>query len=350
MKLCIVGLPQTGKKLFFELLIGSSINTDRQKTIAGVAEIKDARFESLAAMYQPKKEVKARINLSLLPGFETGNAEKSIFKDIDDADAICHVVRAFNDDSVYHVSGSVNPLRDIESINSELLLYDLIFIEKRMERIIKDSKIRFEKRLQEEEKLLTRFRRHLESDKPLRTASISDEEAKLISGYPFLTKKPLLIALNVNDASETGTETLAKICEELMMDIISIPVKTEWEISQLENAEEQRAFMDDAGIAESALSMLSSHVIKVLGLISFFTVGKDEVRQWLIRADSSAPEAAGAIHTDIQRGFIRAEVMKYADLMEHGTEENLKKAGKFHILGKDYIVEDGDIINFRFNV
>ncbi|MCL1911118.1 MAG: YchF family ATPase [Leptospirales bacterium] len=350
MKLCIIGLPQTGKKLLFELLAGSSVNADRQKTVTGVAEIRDTRFESLAAMYQPKKEARARIELSLLPGFETGGAEKDIFKDIDDADAICHVVRAFNDDSVYHVSGSVNPLRDIGNVNSELFLHDLIFIEKRMERITKDSKARSDKRLQEEEKLLSRFRLHLESDKPLRTLSLSDEETKLIAGYPFLTGKPVLIALNVNDASDAATEALAKTCEESMMDMISVPVKTEWEISQLESAEERREFMEDAGIAESALSILSSHVIKVLGLISFFTVGKDEVRQWLIRSGSFAPEAAGAIHSDIQRGFIRAEIMKYADLIEHGTEEGVKKAGKFHVAGKDYIVEDGDIINFRFNV
>ncbi|MDR3237549.1 MAG: DUF933 domain-containing protein [Spirochaetia bacterium] len=352
MKLGIIGLPQTGKKLLFELLTGSvALSADKQKAAAGVAEIKDPRFESLVSMYLPKKEVRARIDLSLLPGFETSSAaEKDIFRDIADVDALCHVVRAFSSSSVYHVNGSVNPSRDIENMNAELLLHDLIFIEKRMERIAKDLRARDEKRLHEEEKLLARFRERLEAGAPLRGAVISDEESKAIASYPFLTRKPILIALNTADAETKTDDAVEKLCAAAGMDSVSIPVQLEWEISKLDSAEEQREFMADSGITESALVLLSSLSMKALGLISFFTVGKDEVRQWLIRRGSSAPEAAGAIHTDIQRGFIRAEIMKYADLIEFETEDGVKKAGKFHIMGKDYTVEDGDIINFRFNV
>ena len=354
MKLGIVGLPQTGKKLFFELLTNTELkDVNIQKASAGVAEIKDPRFEKLAKMYEPKKEVRARIDLNLLPGFEPGSsAAQDIFREIADVDALCHIVRAFNDSSVYHVNGSVNPTRDIANVNSELLLHDLIFIEKRMERIAKDRKARDEKRFAEEEKLMTRFREHLEADKPLRSIEVSDEEAKLIASYPFLTRKPTLIVLNTADGTESSEsiDAAIKLCAETGSDVISVPVKLEREIAQLESEEERLEFMADAGISESALVLLSALAMKSLGLMSFFTVGKDEVRQWLIRQGSLAPEAAGAIHTDIQRGFIRAEVIKYNDLIELNTEDAVKKAGKFFVMGKDYVVEDGDIINFRFNV
>lgn len=354
MKLGIIGLPQTGKKLFFELLTGTELNElNTQKSVTGVTEIKDPRFDKLANMYKPKKEVRARVDLNLLPGFETGSSTtQDLFKEIADVDALCHIVRTFNDSSVYHVNGSVNPARDITNVNSELSLHDLIFIEKRMERIAKDLKAREEKRLREEEKLLVRFREHLEADKPLLSADVSDEEKKLTASYPFLTKKPVLIVLNTADASDNSAEMQAAIslCAETGVDVISVPVKLEKEIAQLDSEEERLEFMADAGISESALALLSSLAMKSLGLMSFFTVGKDEVRQWLIKRGSSAPEAAGAIHSDIQRGFIRAEVIKYGDLIELGSEDAVKKAGKLHVMGKDYIVEDGDIINFRFNV
>ncbi len=356
MKLGIIGLPQTGKKLLYELLTGVEINpasVDRQKPVAGVAEIKDTRFNALAAMYQPKKEVRARIDMNLLPGFETGSqTAQDLFRDIADVDALCHVVRAFNDSSVYHVNGSVNPARDIENVNSELILHDLIFIEKRMERIGKERKAKDEKRLHEEEALLAKFREHLEADKPLRTfGQISEEDSRIIASYPFLTRKPVLAVLNVSDPSEIQTimEPLKDLAEKSAIDIMAVPVKLEGEIAQLDESE-QKEFMADAGITESALVLLSSLAMKSLGLMSFFTVGKDEVRQWLIRLNSTAPVAAGAVHTDIQRGFIRAEVMKYSDLIELGSEEAVKKAGKLYVNGKDYIVEDGDIINFRFNI
>jgi GTP-binding protein YchF len=327
---------------------------DSDKTAAGVAEIKDARFDRLVEIYSPKKEVPARINLQLLPKIESDSIrDGKIFTDISRMDALCHVVRAFEDDSVYHSSGSVNAARDIEMVNSELIMHDLIFIEKRFERIENSRKKKADKKLDQEEELLNKMKSHLEKDLHLRTLQLEEEEIKLIAGYPFITQKEMLIVLNVGDSSiadKSLMESVKNSLEPLKIDVMQVSAKLEAEIASLDSEEEKREFMDDAGIEDDALSTLSLLAMKTLGLISFFTVGKDEVRQWQIRKNSSAPEAAGAIHSDIQRGFIRAEVMKYDDLIELGNEDELKKAGKFHVMGKDYIVDDGDIINFRFNV
>ena len=352
MELGIMGLPQTGKKSLFKLLTGTM--PDNEKTSAGVAEIRDARFDRLVSMYAPKKEAPARINLQLLPKIESDSIrEGKIFTDISRMDALCHVVRAFEDDSVYHASGSVNAARDIDMINAELIMHDLIFIEKRFERIENSRKKKAEKQLDIEEALLQRMKSHLEEDLHLRTFKLDEEEQKLIAGYPFITGKEMLIVLNVGDSligDKSLMESVKKPLEKLNIEVMQVSAKLEAEIASLDSEEEKREFMDDAGIEDDALSTLSLLSMKTLGLISFFTVGKDEVRQWQIRKNSSAPEAAGAIHSDIQRGFIRAEVMKYDDLIELGSEDELKKAGKFHVMGKEYIVADGDIINFRFNV
>lgn len=355
MKLGIMGLPQVGKKTIFSLLTGMSVTPERsQKQGAGegFAEILDRRFDVLEKMYEPKKSVRARINMELIPDLDSAAIrDGAIFRNIADAEALCHVVRAFEDDAVYHVSGSVDAGRDIESINSELVLHDLLFIEKRLERIAKQKQK--DPGLKTEEDLMLRFKDHLESDKPLRTLGVSDDERKLISGYPFLTIKTMIAVLNVAEG-DIGTTELQRSCEERFgesgMVFMTISARLESEIAQLETEEEKSEFMTEAGIEEPALNLLTKLCMNALGLISFFTVGKDEVRQWLIPADSLAPEAAGAIHSDIQRGFIRAEVMKYDDLVELGSEEGIKKAGRFHVMGKDYPVEDGDIINFRFNV
>lgn len=354
MELGIIGLPQTGKKSLFELLTGSRPAESGDKSVAGVADIRDARFDTLVKMYLPKKEVPARINLQLLPKIESDSIrEGKIFTDISRMDALCHVVRAFKDDSVYHASGSVDPVRDIEMVNSELIMHDLIFIEKRVERIDAARKRKADAKLDAEEELLGRMRAHLEEDLCLRTFKLTEEEEKLISGYPFITAKEMLIVLNVSDSDIRNTSLMTKLGESLSklhIEVMQVSAKLEAEISMLESEDEKKEFMEDAGIVQPALNTLSFLAMKTLGLISFFTVGKDEVRQWQVRSGSAAPVAAGVIHTDIQRGFIRAEIIKYDDLIAAGTEEDVKKAGKFHVMGKDYIIEDGDIVNFRFNV
>lgn len=352
MELGIMGLPQTGKKTLFKLLTG--IMPENEKSTTGIAEIRDARLDKLIEIYGPKKESPARINLQLLPKIESDSiSEGKIFTDISRMDALCHVVRAFDDDSVYHASGSVNATRDIEMINSELIMHDLIFIEKRFERIEKSRKNKADKKLDQEEELLLKMKAHLEQDLHLRTFEIDEEGTKLIAGYPFITFKEMLVVLNVGDSSigdKSLMESVKTSLEPLKIEVMQVSAKLEAEIASLDSEEEKREFMVDAGIEDDALSILSLLSMKTLGLISFFTVGKQEVHQWLIRKNSSAPEAAGAIHSDIQRGFIRAEVMKFNELVELGNEDELKKAGKFYVMGKDYIVTDGDIINFRFNV
>ena len=358
MKLGIIGLPQTGKKSIFSLLTGNKISADSnpQKLNSGQAEIRDKRFNELVEMFEPKKEVSAKIDMILFPKIEENTIKDgNIFNDIADMDAVCHIVRAFTDDSIYHIDGSVNPKRDIEKINSELILYDLLFIEKRFERIKKASmsKKKDDKTGEPEIKILNRFRDHLENDNHLRTLELNDDENKIIAGYPFITIKEMLIVLNVGDNEISSNKLLQDYSEKFDnqgIKIMQVSVKLESEIAMLDTEEERQEFMVDAGIKEPALNILSKLAMDTLGLMSFFTVGKDEVRQWLIKKGSTAPIAGGVIHSDIQRGFIRVEVMKYGDLIELGSEESLKKAGKFHVLGKDYIIEDGDIAHFRFNV
>lgn len=348
MKIGIIGLPQTGKKSLFELLTGhkpSENEVAAGKPIHGVAEIRDGRFDFLSGMYNPKKNVRARIEIELLPKIEKDTIAKGeIFTDIAEVDALCHVVRAFKDDSIYHIDGSVDPARDIGVINSELLLHDLIFIEKRFERLDKKVKQTKEEAAIKERDLLAKLKAHLEKGEFLRTLELDADEKKFISSYPFLTRKEIIVVLNV---SEDQLKSKPVVCGD---NIMQVSAKVEAEVAQLGSEAEKKEFLSAMGIEEPAINILTRLLLKTLNLISFFTVGPDEVRQWTVKAGSSAPEAAGAIHSDLQKGFIRAEVIKLADLKELGSEDAVKAAGKSYLKGKDYIVVDGDILTIRFNV
>lgn len=357
MKIGIIGLPQTGKKTLFELLTSHTIS-ERDlasgKNIKSLAEIKDPRFDRLVAMYKPKKEVKARIDIELLPKIEKDAITKGdIFKDIAETDALCHAVRAFKDDSVYHISGSVDAGRDIDSVNSELILHDLIFIEKRLERVeLNIKKIKDETAVKERD-ILLRMKAHLDKEVPLRLMDIKPEEKKMIASYPFVTLKEMILVLNVSEDDLKNTELLENLkrrYQPLKIEIMLVSAKVESEIAGLETEKEKQEFLTALGIEEPAINILTRLCIKALNLVSFFTVGEDEVRQWTVKRNSAAPEAAGVIHSDMQKGFIRAEVTKFGDLTSLGSEEKVKEAGKFYLKGKDYIVEDGDIIGIRFNV
>lgn len=357
MKIGMIGLPQVGKKTLFELLTNHKPSEKEMisgKPIKGVAEIKDPRFDNLVKMYKPKKEVKARIDIECLPKIEKDTIAKGdIFTDINELDAICHVVRAFKDDSVYHVDGSVDPKRDIDFVNSELILHDLIFIEKRLERLEKTIKQTKEEAATKERDVLARLKAHLDKTLPLRLLEMSADDKKVISSYPFVTLKTMIIALNIseNDLSNTAlADQLGGEFKSIGVDVMQVSAKVESEIAKLDSEEEKKEFLSSLGIAEPAINVLTRTSTHALNLISFFTVGEDEVRQWTTRRGSSAPEAAGVIHSDLQKGFIRAEVMKYADLIALSSEEKVKETGKYYLKGKDYIVEDGDILNIRFNV
>jgi len=355
MKVGIVGLPQTGKKTLFQVLTGSQLREQggAPKPVPGTADIVDSRFDRLVEMYAPKKETRARIDLVLLPKIEQETIAKGdIFRDIIDVDAICHVVRAFEDDAVYHASGSVDPLRDAEMVNAELLMHDQIFVEKRIERLtLSLKKIKDEKQTKELE-LMQKIQAHLEEEKPLRLMQFSEDEKLMTRSYPFITRKEMILAFNVAE-EQLGDgallEQVAPMCEKEKIEAMAVSAQVESEIALLDSEEEKEEFLDDLGIREPALGVLTRLCLKALGRISFFTVGPDEVHQWLVRTDSLAPVAAGAIHTDLQKGFIRAEVMKYDELIEHGSEAELKKLGKMYVQGKDYVVVDGDILNIRFS-
>ena len=357
MKIGIIGLPQTGKKTLFKTLTEYSFTEKdliQNKSIKSIAQIKDPRFNKLVDMYQPKKQVQARIEIELLQKIEKDTILKGdIFKDIAELDAIVHVVRCFEDDSIYHIEGSVDPKRDIDNINAELILNDMLFIEKRFERLEKNIKRQNDEQSKKEKALLEKIKSHLDKDLPLRLFNLTDDEKAIISSYPFITFKKMLIVLNVSEddiLNNSLVESIQKAYDDIDVYIMSASVKTESEIASFEAESEKAEFLQALGIKEPAINAVTRLCIKSLDLISFFTVGEDEVRQWTIPAGSTAPSAAGAIHTDLEKGFIRAEVIKYNDLIELGTEAKVKEAGKAYLKGKDYIVEDGDLLNIRFNV
>lgn len=356
MKIGILGLPQTGKKTLFQVLTGSAIGDHgaQTKPLPGTADIVDERFDRLVKMYNPLKETRARIDLVLLPKIEQETIVKGdIFQNIADVDALCHVVRVFDDEAVYHAEGSVDPFRDVESVNAELLMHDQIFVEKRIERLETALKKIKDERQAKEYELMQRIGEHLEGERPLRLMEFSEDEDLLIRSYPFITRKELVLVFNVAEGAVGDTAILEKVassCEVQKMEAMTVSAQVESEIAQLDSDEEKAEFLADLGIEEPALGTLTRLCLKALGRMSFFTVGPDEVHQWLVRVNSTAPEAAGAIHSDLQKGFIRAEVMKYDELIAHGSEAELKKQGKFYVQGKDYIVDEGDILNIRFNI
>jgi len=357
LKLGMVGLPQSGKRTVFSLLTGSdysSLAGEHKKNVQGVASVRDGRFSELVKMHNPKKVTPAQLSMELLPDLDPQRIKDGeVFRDIANLNAICMVIRAFEDDAVYHVKGSVDAGRDMDLLYSEFVLHDLLFIEKRLARIEQSKKKGREEDLDKEKKLMERLGAHLENDLPLSTCQMDQDEWRIISGYPFITLKELIVLLNVGD-SELLDDSLESSIRDKYSDhgieVMRVSAALESEIASLDDPQERAVFMEESGIQEPAIDLLTRKSMKALGLESFFTVGEDEVRQWLIPANCPAPEAASVIHSDIQRGFIRAEVMKYDDLVGLGSEEAVKAAGKFLTAGKDYIVQDGDVISFRFNV
>ncbi|MEA1969952.1 MAG: redox-regulated ATPase YchF [Thermodesulfobacteriota bacterium] len=356
MKIGIIGLPQTGKKTLFQILTQNELkeHAGAMDPVPGTADILDTRFDTLVNIYSPKSRIRARIDLVLLPKIEQETISRGdIFRDIADMDAVCHVVRAFKDEAVYHEKGSVNPVRDAEMVSSELIIHDQIFVEKRIERIQETLKKKKDKEQLKELALMEKMQKHLEKEKPLRLMELTLDEDFMIRSYPFITRKEMILALNVSEGDLDDTTLLDKFkvqCESKQMEAMLVSAKVESEIALLDTKEEKAEFLEELGIKETALGTLTRLCLKALGQISFFTVGTDEVRQWLVKKDSAAPVAAGVIHSDLQKGFIRAEVIKYDELMEFGSEAELKKNGKMYLQGKDYTVADGDILNIRFNV
>jgi GTP-binding protein YchF len=357
MNVGIIGLPQTGKKMLFALLVGKAAlehRGDATKTGRGVAEIRDRRFDTLLKMYSPRKHVRAHLDVLLPQRIEEQSVSKGdIFHNLAEVEVFCHVVRGFANESVYHIWGSVDPARDIDYVNTEFVLHDLIFVEKRLERIQKDLRKSRDEHAAREREVLERFKSHLDGENPLRTLDITAEEGRLVASYPLLSAREMIVVLNVaeTDLADAGRigELKARYAGN-RIECVQIAVEMESEIASLGSDEEKRLFMEEMGLEDTALHILTQQCIDALGLTSFFTVASEELRQWFVRRGSTAVEAAGKIHTDLARGFIRAEVIKFDDLERLGSEDKVRSAGKLAVKGRDYVVEDGDVLFVRFSV
>jgi hypothetical protein len=356
MKIALIGLPQTGKKTVFALLTGIGhdhlVGRPGEYHI-GTVKVADPRIDKLAAMYQPKKTRYAEIEVTLAPAppHEPKPREQWLNK-LKNMDALCHIVRAFEDPAVFHAKGSVDALRDIDEINLELAISDLSLIETRLTGIAQDQKKKFDQERADEAALLEHLKPYLEAGKSLREYAWHEGEEKKVRSLQFLTMKGLVVALN---GSEPNPQLLAAARAKITgprAEVCELSAKTEAEVAQIEDPQERAEFLTALGIAEPALHVLTRQLYKALGYISFFTTGEDEVRAWTIRHGATAVEAAHAIHSDLAKGFIRAETMKYEELVAaaptgHAAEVKLKETGRLMLKGKDYIVEDGDIVHIR---
>lgn len=356
MQIGLIGLPQAGKKTLLRLLtrVDAQSAAPTNGAIPGICPVRDPRVDRLAAMYRPKKVTPATIQYLLMPDLTKDSAKnQELLKALQLVDVLALVVRAFAEDTVFHIDGSVDPLRDIDTVRSELLLNDLLFAEKRLERIAKEQARRGGTDRTKEQALLTVLQSHLNENRPLRTLPLSAEDQALLAGAPLLTRKPFLIILNMGEA-DVQDRRLRDAVEQRVgqhqVHLAQVSAKIEEELSALEDPAERAAFLTELGIAESAIARLTRVSYDALGLISYFTVGPDEVRAWTLPRGASAAQAGGVIHSDIERGFIRAELVKYEDLISLGSEQAVAGAGKAQLKGKEYVVEDGDILNFRFNV
>lgn len=359
----IVGLPNVGKSTLFNAITKKSILMANYPfaTIdpnVGVVIVPDERIDVLKNMYNPDRVIPTTYEFTDIAGLVKGasNGEglgNKFLSHIREVDAVVEVVRCFDDENIIHVDGSVDPIRDIEVINVELVLSDLEIVTSRINRIGKKAMTTKNKDDVKEIELLERIKEALESNIPVRKLGLDEEEKKLISSFNLITLKPIIYALNVEDSDINTGNNYTKLVEDYAKkegsETAIICAKLESELSELDE-EEKKLFLDDLGIKESGVERLINKTYDLLGLATFFTVGKDEVRAWTFKKGSKAPECAGIIHSDFEKGFIKAEVMSYNDLVNAGSELKVRELGKARIEGKEYIMQDGDICHFRFNV
>jgi GTP-binding protein YchF len=366
-KLVIIGLPSSGKSTVFNALSRSTAETgsfggDDEPNLATV-KVPDERLDTLTELFQPQRRVPADVQYLDVRGIDKGVSEQGmsgqLLGHLSQGDALVHVVRAFEDEPTPHPEGSVDPARDIETMNLELAFSDLAVVDKRLQRVIQQlPKMKGAEReaYEREQRLMERLKATLEADTPLREIvdELEEEDRKTLRGFGLLTIKPMLVLVNLGETQlgETGETLIARLREQFATPGVAVDGlagKIEMEIGQLE-PDDAAVFLEDLGIAESSRDRIIRISFELLGLIPFFTVGPDECRAWTIRRGTPAVEAAGTIHSDIQRGFIRAEIVSYQDLIDAGSMAESKKRGTFRREGKTYIVEDGDVINFLFNV
>jgi len=343
MKIAILGLAQTGKKTLFTLLTGRPVPESRKvgEAIEGIAPINDSRVGALSDFYKPKKTTYAENQFVLCPDITDSSTSRLWMDPARRCDLLCLLIRSFDSPDIFHPSGSVDPERDRAMIETELLLADMQLVETRLKRLAKEMKNSPTSEQILEERLLQRFNATLEEEKFLSTVSLDADEEKAIKSLDFVTRTPLLYAYNVSEDD---------IGKDFGAGVFTISCEIESEIAGIDDEGERLEFMEAMGITEPSLNRINAALYDALGLMSFYTSGEDECRAWTIRKDSLAPVAGGKIHSDIERGFIRVEVMKFEDLMAAGSEQGVKQAGKMHLNGKDYVIEDGDICHFLFNV
>ena len=359
----IVGLPNVGKSTLFNVITKKNILAANYPfaTIdpnVGVVTVPDKRVEVLENMYVPERTIPTTYEFTdiagLVKGASTGEGLGNKFlSHIRQVDAIVEVVRCFDDENIIHVDGNVDPIRDIEVINVELVLSDLEIITTRISKIGKKAMTTKNKDDVKEIELLERIRDALEKNIPVRKLGLDDEEKKIISSFNLITLKPIIYALNVSEEDiVNGNEYTNRVFEYAKnegSEVVIISAKIESELAELDD-DEKMLFLNELGITSSGLDKLIDKTYRLLGLATFFTVGSDEVRAWTFKKGMKAPECAGIIHSDFERGFIKAEVMSYDDLVAAGSELKVREAGRARIEGKEYIMQDGDICHFRFNV
>ena len=362
LKCGIIGLTNSGKTTIFNCFSNSKAEVTNysfstSKSNFGIAYVPDNRLFELEKFEPTEKIIKTTVEFVDIPGLAKGSSKgegigNSFLNDIRNTDALIHVLRCFDDENLIHIDGSIDPVRDIETLNFELQLKDLESIEKKLEKYKKllkandkDAKKGFE--------VLNKFREHLENFQNINTLEIKDEELKYIDDLALLTAKPVLYVCNVDDDSASEGNQYVKAVKEFLAEgnsvVITIAAQLEAEITELDEAD-RIEFLQDAGLAEPGVNKLIQTAYNLLNLQTFFTIGPKEIRAWTIKKGMTAPEAAGVIHSDLKRGFIRAEVITYTDFIELGSEAACKEKGKFRLEGKSYIVNEGDLMHIRFNV
>src|SRR6202050_3574012 len=358
MRTGIIGLPQVGKTSLFRILTKAQLSdqayANPREAHVGVAKVPDDRLDRLAALYNPKKLTHASVEYVDVGAIgQDALKETAYLGNLRTVDALAHVVRAFDDPSIPHI-GPVDPLRDIKNVEFDLMVSDLGQIEKRLERLEKDLKKMRTPELEKENDLLKRAKLHMEAGGPLREMEMTPEDKKRLRGFMFLREKPILYVLNIGESTELGKELEEAVGKYNLTEIAARPNagataicgKVEAELSEMSDAD-AAGFLSSYGLGESGLTRLIRTTYKLLGLISFFTAGEDECRAWTIPAHTRAQEGAGAIHSDLEKHFIRAETIRWDQLLEAGSEANARAKGTLRLEGKDYIVQDGDVMHIR---
>jgi hypothetical protein len=358
MRVGIIGLASVGKSTLFQLLTGAPAAPQggRPEARLGVARVPDSRVEALAEMYRPKKTTHATVEYVDVPGVARGEGKALVdLPALRGIDALVHVARAFESDIVPHPDGSVDPLRDAGMLDLELILADLDTVDRRLERL--EANIKKANRAEDvaESVVFLKMKEALEAERPLRELTLPEDDRRRLRSYSFLSEKPVLLAVNLGEegirdaAAFLDASGLRAFASRPGVALCPVAATIEGEMAELA-AEDARAFMEDLGITEPGLDRVIRTSYALLGLISFLTAGEDECRAWTIRKGTKAQQAAGTIHSDIERGFIRAEVVSFKDLTSGGSIAACREKGTLRLEGKEYVVEDGDVINFRFNV